>query len=205
MDANKPTKNDNKILRRLNRFTSDAENSIEELRAELVNEGINPDKLISNVKNTISKFLSPMPEPVSETSELNKKSPEVKSGNFLFKGILATAKEMSIDNFQLADLTKLSVVLIAQFDRGLIKVNEKLPKEVVKRIAEVINVTTEQILERLRQGPRFAENANYKADESPVLPEAQDFPDALESDPVISDERREELRVLIKSAGGKHD
>lgn len=201
MGANKPTNNDAELLRRLNRFTSDSGDSIEELRAELISEGVDPDKLISNVKNTVSKFLSPTPELVTEASTKLNEVAETKPKRFSFKGILATAKEMGIDNFQLADLTKLSVVLIAQFDRGLIKVNEKLPIDVVKRIAEAINVTTEQIFEHLRGGPRFAENAEYKSEDSPVLPEAQDFPDALEEDPVISDEWREELRVLIKAAG----
>jgi hypothetical protein len=205
MGANKPTNNDAEILRRLNRFTSDTGDSIEELRADLINEGVDPDKLISNVKNTISKFLSPMPEFLTEAPAKIEESAETKPRRFSFKGILATAKEMGIDNFQLADLTRLSVVLIAQLDRGLIKVNEKLPTDVVRRIAEAINVTTEQIIEHLRGGPRFAENANYKAEDAPVLPEAQDFSDAVEEDPVISDEWREELRVLIKAAGeSKH-
>ena len=201
MDANKPTNNDAEILRRLNRFTSDSGGTIEELRAELINQGVDPDKLILNVKNTISKFLTPGLEKVTEVSTKSEKSADTKT-RFSFKGILATAKEIGLDNFQLADLTKLSVVLLAQFDRGLIKVNEKLPIDVLNRIAEAINVTTDEILEHLRGGPRFAENANYKSEDSPVLPESQDFPDALESDPVISDEWREELRGLIKTAGG---
>lgn len=201
MGANKPTNNDAEILRRLNRFTSDTGDSIEELRADLINEGVDPDKLISNVKNTISKFLSPGQEAVMGISAKIEEAAETKPKRFSFKGILATAKEMGIDNFQLADLTRLSVVLIAQFDRGLIKVNEKLPIDVVKRIAEAINVTTEQLFEHLLGGPRFAENAEYKAEEAPVLPEAQDFSDAVEEDPVISEEWREELRALIKTAG----
>ncbi len=114
----------------------------------------------------------------------------------IFKGILAVAKELKISNFQFADMTGLSIVLIAQFDRGLIKANEKLPLEIVKRIADTINVTTEQILDYLRLGPRFAKNANFKATDSPTLTEAQDFPDAVRQDPTLSDERREELLAL---------
>lgn len=186
MDANKPTNNDAEILRRINRFTSDADWSIEELRAELAGEGIDPDRLLSNVKNTISKFL-----PTAD---------EARQNRFSFKGILPAAKEMGISNFQLADLTGLSVVLIAQFDRGLIKVNEKLPLEIVKRIAQAINLTTEQILDYLQPGPRFADNAGYKAEDAPVLTEAQDFPDAVRQDPTLSDERREELLAMSKGA-----
>lgn len=201
MGANKPTNNDAEILRRLNRFTSDTGDSIEELRADLINEGVDPDKLISNVKNTISRFLTPTQEAVIDPSAKIEESAEMRPRRFSFKGILATAKEIGIDNFQLADLTRLSVVLIAQFDRGLIKVNEKLPTDVVRRIAEAINVTTEQLIEYLQGGPRFAENAEYKAEAAPVLPEAQDFSDAVEEDPVISEEWREELRALIKTVG----
>lgn len=68
---------------------------------------------------------------------------------FSFNGILAAAKELGISNFQLADMTGLSVVSIAQFDRGLIKLNENLPRQIVKRIAAATSVTTGEKSERL--------------------------------------------------------
>lgn len=194
MDANKPTKTDAEILRRINRFTSDADWSTDELRAELINEGIDPDKLISNVKNTISIFLSPLPEAADAVETMQTEKTNRKW--FSFDGILGKAKALDISNFQLADMTELSVVLIAQFDRGLIKVNEKLPLEIVKRIAEAIDETTEQILDYLKFGPRFAKDANFKAPDSPTLTEAQDFTDAIRDDPTLSDKQREKLLAL---------
>lgn len=198
MDANKPTKNDAEILRRINRFTSDADWSNDELRAELVNEGVDPDKLISNVKNTISMFLSPSPEAVDSTETVEAEQANRK--RFSFDGILAKAKTLGISNFQLADKTELSVVLIAQFDRGLIKVNDKLPLEIVKRIADAINETTEQLLDYLQPGPRFAKDANFKAPDSPTLTEAQDFTDAVRDDPTLAPELREKLLAMSKGA-----
>ncbi len=199
MDANKLTNNDAEILRRINRFTSDADWSTDELRAELINEGVDPDKLISNVKNTISRFLSPSPETAADSVEIIEKEKSNRK-RFSYDGILAAAKERGLSNFQLADLTGLSVVLIAQFDRGLIKVNEKLPLEIVKRIADAINETNEQIFDYLQPGPRFAKNANFKATDSPTLTEAQDFTDAVRDDPTLSNERRAELLALSKGA-----
>lgn len=192
MDANKPTKYDAEILRRINRFTSDADWSNDELRTELINDGVDPDKLISNVKNTISTFLSPEAAVSADTVQAEKANRK----RFSFEGILGKAKALGISNFQLADMTELSVVLIAQFDRGLIKVNEKLPLEIVKRIAEAINETTEQILDYLKFGPRFAKDANFKAPDSPTLTEAQDFTDAVRDDPTLSDKQREKLLAL---------
>ncbi len=119
---------------------------------------------------------------------------------FSFSGILSTAKELGISNFQLADITGLSVVLIAQFDRGLIKVNEKLPLDIVTRIGDAINVGTEQLLDNLRLGPRFARDSNFKATDSPTLTESQDFPEAVQQDPTLSPKRREELLALSKGA-----
>lgn len=196
MDANKPTKNDAEILRRINRFTSDTDWSNDELQAELITEGIDPDKLISNVKNTISMFLSPEAVDSAETVQAN----QANRKRFSFDGILGKAKALGISNFQLADMTELSVVLIAQFDRGLIKVNDKLPLEIVKRIADAINETTEQILSYLQPGPRFAEDANFKAPDSPMLTEAQDFTDAIRDDPTLAPERREKLLAMSKGA-----
>ncbi len=140
----------------------------------------------------------PFPAELKDSSSLIVRLKKEVKPKGAFKGIIAAAKEIGINNFQLADMTKLSVVLIAQFDRGLIKVNEKLPLEIVKRIANAINKTTEQIFDYLRLGPRFAKNANFKATDSPTLTEAQDFTDAVRDDPTLSDERSAELLALSK-------
>lgn len=118
----------------------------------------------------------------------------------VFKGIIAAAKEIGISNFQLAEMTGLSVVLVAQFDRGLIKVNENLPLEVVRKIADAINESTQRIFDHLMGGPCFARSAEFKAEDSPVLPEAQDFTEAVNDDPTLSDERRRDLLALSNKA-----
>lgn len=193
MNANKPTNNDAESLHRINRLTSDADWSIDELRTELVNEGVNPDKLLSQVKNVISQY-SPNLQMTAEAVE------ETGQKKVTFAGILATAKKLGINNVQLANLTGLSIVLIAQLDRGLIKVNDKLPFELTKRIADAINVTTDQILGNLGLGPRFAPGANYKSEDAPQLPEAQDFPDAVRDDPTLLPEQRERLLAMVANS-----
>ena len=188
-------------------------NEEEMIRAEKALEGVecpalpaeleNPAPLIERLRKEESAQKALATEKLENSlglSVINQSDIETQTKDFWFDGILAKAKTLGIGNFQLAEMTKLSVVLIAQFDRSLIKVNEKLPIEVVKRIADSINETSEQLFEYWRGGPRFAKNANYKADESPILPEAQDFTDAVGDDPTLSEERREELLALSQKA-----
>jgi hypothetical protein len=144
--------------------------------------------------------IPPFPEELKDPSGLIAQLRKEIEPRGVFKGIIAAAKDLGINNFQLAEMTGLSIVLVAQFDRGLIKVNENLPLEVVRRIAGAINETTQRIFDHLMGGPRFAQSAEFKADDSPVLPEAQDFAEAVIDDPTLSDERRRDLLALSNKA-----
>lgn len=58
MTENAKKKNYLEIMNRIDEFTKDADWSIEELREDLMNEGINPDKLIERVRQNILPLLS---------------------------------------------------------------------------------------------------------------------------------------------------
>jgi hypothetical protein len=139
----------------------------------------------------------PLPVDLADPSRLLRRIEELDaaSNDTPLKGILAAAKERSISNKQLAALTKLSVVLISMFDRGMIS-TVKLPRIIVRRIAEAIGTTAERVLEYLQAGPRLAIDTNFKADDVPELEEPQNFFDAVRDDPTLTPQQREYLLSL---------
>jgi hypothetical protein len=50
---NKPTTDAKELLRRIDRFTADADYTVEELKEQLRNEGVDPDELLRKVKARI--------------------------------------------------------------------------------------------------------------------------------------------------------
>jgi hypothetical protein len=50
---NKPTTDAKELLRRIGRFTADADYTVEELKEQLRNEGVDPDELLRKVKARI--------------------------------------------------------------------------------------------------------------------------------------------------------
>lgn len=111
------------------------------------------------------------------------------------EGILEAANERGLSPKRLASLTKLSVVLITMFDRGMIS-TRRLPRIVVSRIAGAIGSTTERVMEYLQAGPRLAPGTNFKADDVPALEEPQSFFEAVKEDPTLSTEEVEYLLSL---------
>lgn len=202
MNKRKPTKDSTEILRRINRLSSEADWSVEELRDALLAEGVDPDRLVGNVKAQITILLeaahsdartSPAVEALA--GQDGNDVTEVAGTVAPLAGILTAAKEQGLSSRQLAKLTGLSVVLITMFDRGMIN-TKRLPSVIVARIARAINSSAERVLEYLQLGPRFAVDANYKAEDSPGLEDPQDFFEAVRDDPTLSDEERQQLLAL---------
>ncbi len=72
MNAKK--KNENaEILDRINQFTKDADWSVEEIRNELINEGVNPDVSLKNIRQRIHQLLQKDEEIVENTKEKTNK------------------------------------------------------------------------------------------------------------------------------------
>lgn len=113
-------------------------------------------------------------------------------------GILSAAQDLGKSDDELVEETRLSHVLVTMFDLRQIKLSTT-PQKVVERIAAAVRSSVEQVTEYLRAEPRFALDANYKADDAPALDEPQDFAEAVMDDPTLSGERREELLALTES------
>jgi hypothetical protein len=110
-------------------------------------------------------------------------------------GILSRARELGLSIVEFANGTELSVALVTKLDRRLIEF-ASIPREVLKKLSEVLNVSVTEPETYLRQGAAFAVGAEYKADEAPTLPEKQDFFDAVTSDKTLSEQRRKYLLSL---------
>jgi len=119
-------------------------------------------------------------------------APEMNPSSF---GILSRAQELGLSIVNFANLTELSVALVTKLDRRLIEF-ASIPREVLKKLSEVLKVSAVEPETYLQRGAAFAIGAEYKADEAPVLPEKQDFFEAVLSDKTISEERRAYLLGL---------
>jgi hypothetical protein len=119
-------------------------------------------------------------------------APETNPSKF---GILSKARELGLSTVEFANVTELSVALVTKFDRRLIEFSS-IPREVLKRLSEVLNVSAAEPEMYLQQGAAFAVGAEYKADEAPTLPEKQDFFEAVTSDKTLSEQRRAHLLSL---------
>lgn len=116
----------------------------------------------------------------------------------VFKGILAAAKAFGFSNFQLAEMTGLTVALVTKLDLGLIQNSKRIPVSVAQSIASVVHTTPKQLYDYWNLGPRFAHGAEYKATDTPEIIEGQDFFEAVRQDSSLSKERRAELLALEK-------
>lgn len=138
----------------------------------------------------------PLPAGLANPSSLFHRLDEPEEVNDApIEGIIAAANERGLSKKQFASRTRLSVVLITMFDRGMIS-TRKLPTIVVSRIANAIGSTAERVIEYLEAGPRFALSANFKADDVPALDEPQIFSDAVKDDPSLTSEEMEYLLSL---------
>jgi len=109
--------------------------------------------------------------------------------------LLSRAKQLGLSKVNLADATELSVPLIMKLDRRMIQFST-IPELVVRKVGEVLAAPIELVRVYLQQQPAFATGANFRADEAPRLPEAQNFFDAVSEDLTISEARKKSLLAL---------
>ena len=115
------------------------------------------------------------------------------------ESILSKAKQLGLDAPGLADAAGLSVVLVAKLDRRLIDYRS-IPMKVFDVLANALRETSTLVSEYLRQPPVLAMEARFRANESPKIPEQQNFFDAVRSDKSISEERRATLLALLEES-----
>jgi hypothetical protein len=110
-------------------------------------------------------------------------------------GLIGEAKSKGLTNFQLADLSKLSIVLITKLDRRLIRY-ASIPRRVIEDVAAALQSSFERVSTYLQGGPLRPADAFYSAEDEPTLPEPRDFFDEVRADPSISEDRRERLLAM---------
>ena len=109
--------------------------------------------------------------------------------------ILSRAKQLDLDKVSLANATELSIPLVMKLDRRMITF-ASIPDLVLRRVGEILRAPIEILRVYLQQQPAFAVGANFRADQSPVLPETQDFFAAVSEDLTISEARKQALLLL---------
>jgi hypothetical protein len=109
--------------------------------------------------------------------------------------LISRAREHGFNAMSLADQTGLSVALVTKMDRRLLLFNS-IPDKVISILADALESTQAVIAGYFQQPQSLAMGAHYRADESPRVPEQQDFFDAVRSDVSISEERRSALLAL---------
>ena len=188
MNTGKPTTDSTEILNRIERFTYDADWTIEELRESLQAQGIDPGLALTTIKSRLSplyKFKeSPTENSVGETE----------FSTTVFPGIVAAAEKLGFNIRQFAELTELSEIFLLKLDRRLVSV-EGRSKNIATIIADKLNSAVEPIQKYISGQSLYPAEANFKAEAQPEMPDKQSFEEAVDSDPLMSNE----IKVFLNS------
>jgi hypothetical protein len=144
------------------------------------------EKFLRHIRDLNQKLVEAGQTPASERARV------IPAGDL---GLIDEANSKGLNNFQLADLSKLSIVLITKLDRRLIRY-ASIPRQVIEDIAGALQSTFERVSTYLQGGPLRPADAYYSAEDEPTLPEPRDFFDEVRTDPSISEERRERLLAM---------
>lgn len=167
MAENAQKKNYLEIINSIDKFTRDADWSVEELREELLNEGINPDELIEKVRNKIVPFLSEIQE--TENEEIKKKD-KVQVLNDQAKKLVELSPTLLSLLWQ---ATKTSQSLIAQklevtilFMRGCSDFPDSVPEqckqELINRAVRQFNFIDKSLIENIVRHPKQVATASFR-------------------------------------------
>ena len=103
--------------------------------------------------------------------------------------LAAAAKAQGMRLAEFARKVGVGLTVASKLDRRLIHA-EQVPAECVRRIADALNLTANQIRAYLQQGPTLAQNAMYRADAAPQVADKQDFTAAIQSAADMSEEEK---------------
>jgi len=190
MNTKEPITDSTEIMNRINRFTSDADWTIEELRESLRADGIDPDQALKDVKMRIAPFVKLKETSVAETNQVV----QTASSTAIFPGIIAAAKKLGLAQKRFAEMTGLSETLLIKLDRRLISL-EGFSK-VAAAVAAALQTTEQTIQNYVGGGALYPAEANFKAEEAPDLPQKQSFAEAVKTDPLLTEDAKHRLLEL---------
>ncbi len=104
-------------------------------------------------------------------------------------GLLELAKQRGLSPAALSRSLGLGLALLTKLDRRLVRA-ASIPSALVERLAESLGRSREELAAYLRQPPRLSAQASYRAHAAPRVEGIEDFSDALESCPGITDDTR---------------
>lgn len=113
-------------------------------------------------------------------------------------GLLKEGKARGLSIHELAEATRLSVVLVRKLDRRLI-VFASIPTKAIAVLARAIARGKEEVSNYLRGQPMLPVGASYKAEGTPTLSEAEDFFEAVRTDDTLPEEWRSHWLSLENS------
>ena len=177
MNIEKPTTDSAEILNRINRFTHDAEWTIEDLRESLRAKGIDPDSALMNIKTRLAPIY------------------KFKETQATFPGIVAAVTEMGFSLEQFGTATGFGDIFLLKLDRRLVSLKGRA-KSIATFLAEKLNTAVEPIHQYILGQSLYPAEANFKADTQPEMPDKQSFEEAIDSDPIMSGEIKEFLLSL---------
>lgn len=176
MSTEKPTTDSMETLNRINRFTHDADWTIEDLRESLRAKGIDPDLALTTIKNRLAPIY------------------KFKESQATFPGIVAAAEERGFSLERFGEVTGFGDIFLLKLDRRLVSL-EGRARSVAALLAERLNAAVESVQQYISGQSLYPAEANFKADAQPEMPEKQEFEEAVNSDPIM----REEIKELLLS------
>jgi len=178
MNKKEPKSNSLEIMNRINEFTKDADWTVEELREELLNEGINPDKLVENVRKNILPFLSKNQEEtkdkepkrnfglISKISENLIRNEQVEDSGEAFPTLLSLLRKFTGD---MASKIAQQLEVNVPFLKGCSDYSEQVPpqckKELIRRVGNVYPFVDKNKVEQVVENPKPLKKAALRSEE----------------------------------------
>jgi hypothetical protein len=110
--------------------------------------------------------------------------------------LLGRAKAAGIALHDFARLTHLGEVVVRKLDRRLIRFSS-IPKQAIKAIADTLGCQAEAVSLYLQGPATLVSGTRYRADRAPQLADAEDFLDAVDEDPTMTEEDRRSWRDVV--------
>lgn len=177
MNIEKPTTDSTEILNRIDRFTHDADWTVEDLRESLRARGIDPDLALTTIKTRLAPIY------------------QFKQPTTAFPGIVAAAEKIGFSLEQFGEMTGFGDIFLLKLDRRLVSL-EGRTRSVAALLAEKLDSAVEPIQQYILGQSLYPAEANFKADTQPEMPDKQSFEEAVDSDPIMRKETKELLLSL---------
>lgn len=177
MNIEKPTTDSTEILNRIDRFTHDADWTVEDLRESLRAKGIDPDLALTTIKTKLAPVY------------------KFKEPQMTFPGIVAAAENIGFSLEQFGEATGFGDIFLLKLDRRLVSLKGRA-RSIAALLAEKLNSAVEPIQQYILGQSLYPAEANFKADAQPEMPDKQSFEEAVDSDPIMREETKEFLLSL---------